>query len=77
MAGRGEMSARPQAALARPVICAYTAAPHEEPAMLIVADENIPLIEEFFAGFGEIRRFPGVPLIGRPWSRRMCCWCAR
>ena len=27
--------------------------------MLIVADENIPLIEEFFAGFGEIRRFPG------------------
>lgn len=27
--------------------------------MLIVADENIPLIEEFFAGFGEIRRLPG------------------
>ncbi|KAF0863894.1 4-phosphoerythronate dehydrogenase PdxB [Pseudomonas sp. LD120] len=27
--------------------------------MLIVADENIPLIEEFFAGFGEIRRCPG------------------
>ncbi|MGZ0782174.1 4-phosphoerythronate dehydrogenase PdxB [Pseudomonas saponiphila] len=27
--------------------------------MLIVADENIPLIEEFFAEFGEIRRFPG------------------
>ncbi|MGC5700571.1 4-phosphoerythronate dehydrogenase PdxB [Pseudomonas sp. NFXW11] len=27
--------------------------------MLIVADENIPLIEEFFAGFGEIRRYPG------------------
>lgn len=27
--------------------------------MLIVADENIPLIEAFFAGFGEIRRFPG------------------
>ena len=27
--------------------------------MLIVADENIPLIEEFFADFGEIRRFPG------------------
>ena len=27
--------------------------------MLIVADENIPLIDEFFAGFGEIRRFPG------------------
>ena len=27
--------------------------------MLIVADENIPLIEEFFADFGEIRRLPG------------------
>ncbi len=27
--------------------------------MLIVADENIPLIDEFFAGFGEIRRLPG------------------
>ena len=27
--------------------------------MLIVADEDIPLIEEFFADFGEIRRFPG------------------
>lgn len=27
--------------------------------MLIVADENIPLIDEFFASFGEIRRFPG------------------
>ncbi|WP_338649412.1 4-phosphoerythronate dehydrogenase PdxB [Pseudomonas sp. ML2-2023-3] len=27
--------------------------------MLIVADENIPLIEEFFADLGEIRRFPG------------------
>ena len=27
--------------------------------MLIVADENIPLLEEFFADFGEIRRFPG------------------
>ncbi|HCS09762.1 MULTISPECIES: 4-phosphoerythronate dehydrogenase PdxB [Pseudomonas] len=27
--------------------------------MLIVADENIPLIEEFFASFGEIRRLPG------------------
>ena len=27
--------------------------------MLIVADENIPLIEAFFAGFGEIRRLPG------------------
>ncbi|WP_191486586.1 4-phosphoerythronate dehydrogenase PdxB [Pseudomonas sp. FEN] len=27
--------------------------------MLIVADENIPLIDAFFAGFGEIRRLPG------------------
>jgi len=27
--------------------------------MLIVADENIPLIEEFFADFGEIRCLPG------------------
>jgi erythronate-4-phosphate dehydrogenase len=27
--------------------------------MLIVADENIPLLDEFFAGFGEIRRLPG------------------
>ena len=27
--------------------------------MLIVADENIPLIEPFFASFGEIRRLPG------------------
>ncbi|TBU72747.1 4-phosphoerythronate dehydrogenase PdxB [Pseudomonas daroniae] len=27
--------------------------------MRIVADENIPLLEEFFAGFGEIRRLPG------------------
>lgn len=27
--------------------------------MLIVADENIPLLDAFFSGFGEIRRFPG------------------
>ncbi|WP_439888709.1 4-phosphoerythronate dehydrogenase PdxB [Pseudomonas sp. MBLB4123] len=27
--------------------------------MRIVADENIPLLDEFFAGFGEIHRFPG------------------
>lgn len=27
--------------------------------MLIVADENIPLLEDFFAGFGEIRRVHG------------------
>lgn len=27
--------------------------------MLIVADENIPLLDAFFQGFGEIRRFPG------------------
>ncbi len=27
--------------------------------MLIVADENIPLLDSFFAGFGEIRRYPG------------------
>ena len=27
--------------------------------MLIVADENIPLIDAFFAQFGEIRRLPG------------------
>ncbi|MEO4049267.1 4-phosphoerythronate dehydrogenase PdxB [Pseudomonas sp. CAU 1711] len=27
--------------------------------MLIVADENIPLLDEFFSAFGEIRRHPG------------------
>ncbi len=27
--------------------------------MLIVADENIPLLDAFFAGFGEIRRYSG------------------
>ncbi|EJM90871.1 phosphoglycerate dehydrogenase-like oxidoreductase [Pseudomonas sp. GM74] len=27
--------------------------------MLIVADENIPLLDAFFGGFGEIRRVPG------------------
>lgn len=27
--------------------------------MLIVADENIPLLDEFFSGFGTIRRLPG------------------
>lgn len=27
--------------------------------MRIVADENIPLLDEFFAGFGEIQRLPG------------------
>ena len=27
--------------------------------MLIVADENIPLLDAFFQGFGEIRRLPG------------------
>jgi erythronate-4-phosphate dehydrogenase len=27
--------------------------------MLIIADENIPLLDEFFASFGEIRRLPG------------------
>ena len=27
--------------------------------MLIVADENIPLIDAFFSAFGEIRRYPG------------------
>ena len=27
--------------------------------MLIVADENIPLLDAFFSGFGEIRRVPG------------------
>jgi erythronate-4-phosphate dehydrogenase len=30
-----------------------------EPAMRIVADENIPLLDEYFAGFGPIRRLPG------------------
>ena len=27
--------------------------------MQIVADENIPLLAEFFAAFGDIRRYPG------------------
>ncbi|MGP0173785.1 4-phosphoerythronate dehydrogenase PdxB [Pseudomonas sp. NCHU5208] len=27
--------------------------------MQIIADENIPLLDEFFAGFGDIRRLPG------------------
>lgn len=30
--------------------------------MLIVADENIPLLDAFFQGFGEIRRVPGRSL---------------
>lgn len=30
--------------------------------MLIVADENMPLLDEFFGGFGEIRRRPGRTL---------------
>jgi erythronate-4-phosphate dehydrogenase len=30
-----------------------------EPAMHIVADENIPLLDEFFAAFGSIHRLPG------------------
>src|SRR5262245_46442374 len=30
-----------------------------EPAMRIVADENIPLVDAFFGGLGEIRRLPG------------------
>ncbi len=30
--------------------------------MLIVADENIPLLDAFFQGFGEIRRYPGRSL---------------
>jgi erythronate-4-phosphate dehydrogenase len=30
-----------------------------EPIMLIVADENIPLLDAFFAQYGEIRRLPG------------------
>ncbi len=30
--------------------------------MLIVADDNIPLLEPFFQGFGEIRRVPGRSL---------------
>ena len=30
--------------------------------MRIVADENIPLLDEFFAAFGEIRRLPGRTL---------------
>ncbi|BAN49541.1 erythronate-4-phosphate dehydrogenase [Metapseudomonas resinovorans NBRC 106553] len=30
-----------------------------EPAMRIVADENIPLVEAFFGDLGEIRRLPG------------------
>jgi erythronate-4-phosphate dehydrogenase len=39
--------------------CAYTADPPKEPTMLIVADENIPLLDAFFESFGEIRRVPG------------------
>ncbi|RMM75981.1 Erythronate-4-phosphate dehydrogenase, partial [Pseudomonas coronafaciens pv. striafaciens] len=30
-----------------------------ESSMRIVADENIPLLDAFFAGFGEIQRLPG------------------
>jgi len=30
--------------------------------MRIVADENIPLLDAFFSGFGEIRRYPGRTL---------------
>ncbi|WP_312945291.1 4-phosphoerythronate dehydrogenase PdxB [Stutzerimonas kunmingensis] len=32
--------------------------------MHILADENIPLVDEFFAGFGEIRRMPGRSING-------------
>ena len=45
--------------------------------MHILADENIPLVDEFFAGLGEIRRMPGVASIGRRWRAWMCCSCAR
>jgi erythronate-4-phosphate dehydrogenase len=34
----------------------------QEPVMRIVADENIPLLDEFFSAFGEIRRLPGRTL---------------
>src|SRR5471032_2025880 len=40
-------------------LSAYTAADLREPIMRIVADENIPLLDAFFAHFGEIRRLPG------------------
>jgi len=33
--------------------------------MLIVADENIPLLDAFFAGFGEIRRYPGRSIVAQ------------
>ncbi len=45
--------------------------------MLIVADENIPLLDAFFQGFGEIRRYPGRSSM-LPASRTpISCWCAR
>lgn len=33
--------------------------------MLIVADENIPILEDFFGDLGEIRRYPGRSLSAR------------
>ncbi len=45
--------------------------------MRILADENIPLVEAFFAEFGEIRRQPGRASALMPWPKPMCCWCAR
>lgn len=33
-----------------------------ETPMRIVADENIPLLDAFFGGFGDIRRLPGLAI---------------
>lgn len=41
---------------------AYTAADLRELIMRIVADENIPLLDAFFAQYGDIRRLPGRSL---------------
>ena len=45
--------------------------------MLIVADENIPLLDEFFAAFGEYVVILDEPLMLLPCVTQMCCWCAR
>ena len=43
--------------------------------MRIVADENIPLLDEFFAGFGEIRNGCPVAAVSmRPPSPRPSCY---
>lgn len=45
--------------------------------MLIVADENIPLLDAFLKDLARFAAFPAAPSTVPPSSTRMCCWCAR